>query len=360
MIRPVPVESDYFAAMAKSFWQYKWVTVVLHVLTWAIMFSLPYLLKPDRGANDPKDYEQHKQAFIVLFFIVHLLWLALFYVNAFLFIPKLAYKRKVGLYILSLAASVVLMLLIDVLYFRLFIPGVNFRVYNYFAFNTLPIAFVLIASTAYRLIIDRVRQQQREKDRVAENLKTELSLLRSQVSPHFMFNVLNNMVALARKKSDLLEPSLMKLSQLLRYMLYETHERVPLQKEVEYLQSYIDLQAQRFGKSVDIRSFFQVGDGNHSIEPMLLIPYVENAFKHGVSMIQDPSIEISLFVRDKKLNFHVRNKFRPEGEEVKDEASGIGMVNVERRLKLLYPDKHQLRVQKQEPWFDVQLQIDLI
>jgi sensor histidine kinase YesM len=345
--------------MAKSFWQYKWVTVVLHVLTWAIMFSLPYLLKPDRSADDPKDYERHKQAFIILFFIVHLLWLALFYLNAFLFIPKLAYRRKIGMYVLAIAASVAVMLLIDIAYFRIFIPGVNFRVYNYFAFNTLPVVFVLIASTAYRLIIDRINARQREKDRIAENLKTELSLLRSQVSPHFMFNVLNNMVALARKKSDLLEPSLMKLSQLLRYMLYETQERVPLQKEVEYLQSYIDLQAQRFGKSVVIQSTFEVGDGSQSIEPMLLIPYVENAFKHGVSMIQDPSIGIILKVEANQLDFRVRNKFRPEGEEIKDEASGIGMANVERRLKLLYPGKHRLRVLREDPWFDVHLHIDL-
>jgi sensor histidine kinase YesM len=345
--------------MAKSIWQQKWVTAVLHGLTWAIMFSLPYLLKPDRSADDPKDYERHKQAFIVLFFIVHLLWLALFYLNAFLFIPKLAYKRNVGMYILAIAASIALMLLINIAYFRLFIPGVKFRIYNYFAFNTLPIVFVLIASTAYRLIIDRINARQREKEQIAENLKTELSLLRSQVSPHFMFNVLNNMVALARKKSDLLEPSLIKLSQLLRYMLYETHQKVSLDREVEYLQNYIDLQQQRFGKAVDIKTAFDIGPDNHSIEPMLLIPFVENAFKHGAVMIQDPMIDICLKVRGKRLDFSVRNKYRPEGEEVKDEASGIGLVNVERRLKLLYPGKHALKIKKEHPWFEVQLNIDL-
>jgi LytS/YehU family sensor histidine kinase len=218
---------------------------------------------------------------------------------------------------------------------------------------------VLIASTAYRLIIDRIKARQREKDRINENLKTELSLLRSQVSPHFMFNVLNNMVALARKKSDLLEPSLIKLSQLLRYMLYETHDRVPLQKEVEYLQSYIDLQQQRFGKAVEVNSEFSIGDGNQAIEPMLLIPFVENAFKHGAVMVQDPLIEIRLKVHGDKLDFSVRNKFRPEGEEVKDEASGIGLVNVERRLNLLYPRRHSLHIQQEDPWFDVHLHIDL-
>jgi sensor histidine kinase YesM len=345
--------------MAKSFWQYKWVNVVLHVLTWAIMFSLPYLLKPDRSANDPKDYEQHKQAFIILFFIVHFLWLALFYLNAFLFIPKFVYRRKAGLYILAILASVAVMLLIDIAYFRVFIPGVNFRIYNYFAFNTLPVVFVLIASTAYRLIIDRINARQREKERIAENLKTELSLLRSQVSPHFMFNILNNMVALARKKSDQLEPSLIKLSQLLRYMLYETHQKVSLDREVEYLQSYIDLQQQRFGKTVEVKALFDVGQGSPSIEPMLLIPFVENAFKHGAVMIEQPVIDIHLETKGNHLLFTVRNKFRPEGEEVKDEASGIGLVNVERRLRLLYPGKHSLQVRKEDPWFDVQLQIDL-
>ena len=345
--------------MAKSFWQQKWVTVFLHGLTWAIMFSLPYLLKPDRSADDPRDYERHKQAFIILFFIVHLFWLALFYLNAFLFIPRFAYRRKPGIYILAIAVSIGLMILADIAYFRLFIPGVRFRVINYVAFNTLPIVFVLIASTAYRLIIDRIKARQREKEQIAENLKTELSLLRSQVSPHFMFNVLNNMVALARKKSDLLEPSLMKLSQLLRYMLYETREKVPLNKEVVYLQSYIDLQQMRFGKTVDVRASFVTGQGNRSIEPMLLIPFVENAFKHGAVMVEQPLIDIRLEMRDDHLLFSVRNKFRPEGEEVKDEASGIGLVNVERRLKLLYPGKHSLQIRKEDPWFDVYLDIDL-
>lgn len=174
-----------------------------------------------------------------------------------------------------------------------------------------------------------------------------------------MFNILNNMVALARKKSDLLEPSLIKLSQLLRYMLYETHQKVSLEREVEYLQSYIDLQQQRFGKTVEVKASFDIDQGSRSIEPMLLIPFVENAFKHGAVMIEEPVIDIHLETKGNRLLFTVRNKFRPEGEEIKDEASGIGLVNVERRLKLLYPGKHSLQVRKEDPWFDVQLQIDL-
>ncbi len=317
--------------MAKSFWQKKWLMVVLHLVTWTIMFSLPHLLKADRTANDREVFEQHKDAFIALFIIINVLWIGLFYLNAYVLIPQFIYRRKVLMYIVALMGYIGFMLVVDVSFFMLFIPDASFSVYNFFVFNFFPLLFILLGSTAYRLIIDRIESRQRAKDRIAENLKTELSLLRSQVSPHFMFNVLNNMVALARKKSDLLEPSLIKLSQLLRYMLY----------------------------AVDINTEFDIGSDNHSIEPMLLIPFVENAFKHGAVMIQDPMIEIRLKGRGKRLDFSVRNKYRPEGEEVKDEASGIGLVNVERRLKLLYPGKHALKISKEHPWFEVQLNIDL-
>ena len=125
-----------------------------------------------------------------------------------------------------------------------------------------------------------------------------------------MFNVLNNMVALARKKSDQLEPSLIKLSSLLRYMLYETdEEKVSLQKEIEYLQSYIDLQQQRFGKNVQINACINETDGNYSIEPMLLIPFVENAFKHGTGMIENAFIDIKLKAKNGMLNCTITNKF---------------------------------------------------
>jgi sensor histidine kinase YesM len=345
--------------MAKSFWQQKWLTVILHTVTWTIMFSLPHLLKADRTANDPAIFERHRDAFITLFAIINLLWVVLFYLNAYVFIPRFMYRRKAAYYLSALLLYIGFMLLVDWAFFRLFIPDGRFTLYNFFVFNIFPLLFIMLASTAYRLIMDRIEASQREKDRINENLKTELSLLRSQVSPHFMFNVLNNMVALARKKSDLLEPSLIKLSQLLRYMLYETHDKVPLHREVEYLQSYIDLQQQRFGKAVDINTEFNVGSDNHSIEPMLLIPFVENAFKHGAVMIQDPMIDIRLKVEGQKLAFSVRNKFRPEGEEVKDEASGIGLANVGRRLNLLYPGKHFLQIRQEDPWFDVQLNIDL-
>ena len=197
------------------------------------------------------------------------------------------------------------------------------------------------------------------KEKENENLKTELSFLRSQVSPHFLFNVLNNMVAMARLKSDQLEPSLIRLSGLMRYMLYESDETsVTLHRETEYVNSYIELQKMRYAKSLVIKTDIDPGDGQ-LIEPMLLIPFIENAFKHGTGNLEDPVIDISLKIYDGLLNFQVKNKFDPKNEEIKDPTSGIGLPNVERRLNLLYDQKHILAINKENNWFTVSLQIKL-
>jgi len=171
---------------------------------------------------------------------------------------------------------------------------------------------------------------------------------------------LNNMVALARKKSDLLEPSLIKLSALMRYMLYETDgEKVSLEKEVEYLQSYIDLQQQRFGSKLELLVNLDAGKAPVYIEPMLLIPFVENAFKHGTGIIEHPKIEVHLKVLENKLYFFVCNKFMLNQLEPKDKTSGIGLVNVKRRLELLYPNMHQLELLQKDSLFTATLNLNL-
>lgn len=175
-----------------------------------------------------------------------------------------------------------------------------------------------------------------------------------------MFNVLNNMVALARKKSDALEPSLIKLSSLLRYMLYETDEdKVLLEKEVEYLQSYIDLQIQRFGKKVTVNVQMEEFDKCYFIEPMLLIPFVENAFKHGTGLIEDAEINIELKAKHNMLQFTVSNKYNKDVQDIKDKTSGIGLQNVRRRLNLLYRNAHTLLIADNDNRFVVSLQLNL-
>jgi two-component system LytT family sensor kinase len=335
----------------------KWVTILVHILCWGVLFTLPYLMKPSFNIPDPKFFERNRDGIFYITSINRLIWVILFYVNANYLTPKLYYRKNPWAFIFIIFLIFSILLLVDYLSFRNFITGMDYRIRNFFSFNFFPVSFVLASSTAYRLIIDRIKMERREKDKVNENLKTELSFLRSQVSPHFMFNVLNNMVAMARKKSEQLEPSLIKLSSLLRYMLYETDEKVPLKKEVEYLQSYIDLQQQRFGNTIKIQSHMDSGDAYLEIEPMLLIPFVENAFKHGTGMIDNAEIIIELKVENCLLTFSVRNRFNEASEEMKDKTSGIGLVNVQRRLSLLYDTRQSLMITKQEDWFVVSLQI---
>ena len=146
----------------------------------------------------------------------------------------------------------------------------------------------------------------------------------------------------------------------MRYMLYETdEEKVSLEKETEYLQSYIDLQRQRFSKKVIINVTLLPADKLYDNEPMLLIPFVENAFKHGTGMIDNAQIDINLKAANNMLHFTVSNKYNPDSSEIKDKASGIGLVNVQRRLNLLYPGQHQLSITKNDGQFVVSLQINI-
>jgi two-component system, LytTR family, sensor kinase len=354
------VRVRYFAAMSAQWYTKKWVAISLHVLFWALFFSFPFLLRPVFDSDGPRFNRSNFKGFLYLSFVNTIMRVLLFYANAYLFIPRLVYRKKYVQYVAALAGCLLVMLLWDRFFFNLLIEEGRHRVWNFFVFNLPFFIFLVIASTAYRMIRDRVEEAQRSRERENENLKTELSFLRSQISPHFMFNVLNNMVALARKKSDALEPSLIKLSQLLRYMLYETDEdKVLLEKEVGYLQSYIDLQKQRFGKNVTINTCLQQIESGYTIEPMLLIPFVENAFKHGTGLIMDAEIEVHLKVEGGVLRFSVRNKYSETVAETKDKTSGIGLSNVKRRLNLLYRNNHSLRIDKKDGWFAVSLQINL-
>lgn len=239
-------------------------------------------------------------------------------------------------------------------------PSAHYNIRMHLLFSFFIFLFILASSTAYQMIRDRMKTERVAKDKENEHLKTELAFLRSQVSPHFMFNVLNNMVALARKKSDLLEPSLIKLSSLLRYMLYETdEEKVLLEKEIEYLQSYIDLQVQRFGSKVKVSAALHNFDRSYFIEPMLLIPFVENAFKHGTGLIQNAEINIELKAHNNLLEFMVENHFDSSVQEIKDKTSGIGLQNVKRRLNLLYENRNTLSISNKDNKYIVSLQLNL-
>jgi two-component system, LytTR family, sensor kinase len=338
----------------------KWVVVSLHVLFWSLILLFPYLIKISVEHDSNSHADNDAGNFYLAFALQNLMRALLFYVNAYFFIPKLAYARRFGQYLTALLVTFCLLTAWNRFIYSLLMPGLLFTIWSFVLFELPIFIFMVMGSTAFRVVADKIREQQRAKEKETENLKTELSFLRSQVSPHFMFNVLNNMVALARKKSDLLEPSLIKLSSLLRYMLYETDEdKVLLEKEIEYLKSFIELQAQRFGKNVDIRSTFEPVSDGFVIEPMLLIPFVENAFKHGTGLVPQAQIDIRLKIEQGQLNFCVRNRYNETTEWEKDKTSGIGLTNVKRRLNLLYPNSHSLQITKEDGWFSVLLKLNL-
>jgi two-component system, LytTR family, sensor kinase len=347
--------------MSSKWYSRKWVTVVLHTAVWVLLFSLPYILKPSLGENRPSSEQRSEPALVHLRYVINnLVYIGFFYLNAGLLIPRFINKRNYKQYAAVILASLVIILVLTWLIFYLMMGMHKFNIRGHILFNLFFFLFFFAGSTAYRLIKDRARADKLEREKENENLKTELSLLRSQASPHFMFNVLNNMVALARKKSDLLEPSLLKFSSLMRYMLYDAdEEKVGLEKEIDYLQSYIDLQQQRFGKNVQLTVNLHQFDDNYELEPMLLIPFVENAFKHGTGIIEDAQIMVTLKAEKGMLHFNVQNKYDPSSVEVRDKTSGIGLNNVKRRLNLLYGDKQKLLISRKDNWFTISLQLNL-
>jgi two-component system, LytTR family, sensor kinase len=337
--------------------------ILIHAAAWILLFSLPYLLRPSYNPNEPRHGQPvNETASFITSRFNDLMLIGFFYLNAGILIVQLFYRKKYFWYVIAVIACFTVFAFLSFNMVKTFVfTDASFSFRKHLPFCVFVFLFILACSIAYKTIKDNIVFKNLASERLNENLKTELSLLRSQVSPHFMFNVLNNMVALARKQSDLLEPSLIKLSSLMRYMLYETGEqKVSLEKETEYLQSYIDLQLQRFGKKLMVNINVLPADKQYDIEPMLLIPFVENAFKHGTGMIDHPQIDISLKALTNILYFTVQNKYDPASQEIKDSASGIGLANVQRRLELLYSNhKHELTINRDNNTFSISLQIHL-
>ncbi len=327
--------------------------LVLHVLVWVMIFLLPFIFSSENVSSKDAD----DLAFRNLNTVTNLFWMGLFYLNGLVLIPKLFNKHKYIYFVFSLILSFCIIMLLHGALFKPFVQGHDFNFFRSSSHNIIPFLFTVTVSTTYKIIYDKIKADTVAAEIQKENLKTELSFLRSQISPHFLFNIMNNIAAMVRLKSDELEPTIHKLSSLMQYMLYETDEdKVLLQSEIEYLQSYIDLQRQRFSERLTLHASLDVKENWHNIEPMLLIPFVENAFKHGTGLIQNPAIEIELKAQDDQLYFVVKNRF-VQTKTTKDKTSGIGLANAKRRLELLYGNRHQLAINKTDEWFIVSLQL---
>lgn len=341
-----------------------WLIVVLHVLCWLLYLSLPFMFRPSHGnfhhgPGGPMPRMPHRdEGFNYLSIVTNGLLIPLFYFNLNFLLPRFLTAKKYGAFWISqLALLGVYYGWVQAMYW---IVGPDVR-HGPFFVQLINYFTVTMVAICYRLLVDSAERERAQKDKETEHLKSELLFLRWQISPHFLFNVLNNLVALARMKSEKMEPMLLQLSTLMRYMLYETDDRkVQLNREAEYLQSYIALQSLRFGSEVKANVHIDMPEQTpYNIEPMLLIPFVENAFKHGTGLIDNPEIYVEMILENSMLSFEVRNKYLPRPEGSKDETHGVGLMNVQRRLNLLYEDKYNLNVRIADGWFVSLLKIDL-
>ena len=327
---------------------------------WLLVLSLPFLSRLGGAAPEIRN-DLFKNLFLS-----NILLIAIFYLHSYFIYPLREKKNGLTWYFILLITTMVIFIVADnYLHHEMpKFPRHDMPPPNP-AFAVLPFTFVIVVSFCYRLYMDKVSREIHIKELETIHLKTELEFLFSQISPHFMFNVLNTLVSMARKKSDKMETSLISLSQLMRYMLYESNSgQITLEDEVAYLKSYIELQMLRFGEDVRINLNLSGAFDKYSIEPMLLIPFVENAFKHGIGALLEPVIDLSVQVdeQNKKLEMVVVNAIAPTSTQplnAINKNTGIGLTNVKRRLELLYPEQHTLNINNSNNKFTAMLRIDL-
>ncbi len=287
------------------------------------------------------------------------------YYNIYVLIPKYLATKKFSSYLGFLLLLVFIISPIEVFFVYVksqHIPEMQETLLENLNWSFVPNLFVLGTSTLVKITLDWY-QNIREKQVVeTQAMQSELRFLKSQINPHFLFNTLNSLYALTLKKSDKAPEIVLKLSEMMRYMLYECNERyVPLHKEVNYIANYLDLERLRQGNNVDITFETSGNIGEQKIAPLLFIHFIENSFKHGAgNHISKGFVRIRLSVEASLIHLLIENS-KPDSplKPVHPRSGGIGLVNVRRRLDLLYPGSYQMKIDDSPKLFSVSLKIML-
>ena len=288
------------------------------------------------------------------------------YVLFYYFIPRFQQYRKDTRFFVELGLFIVSSLFL----YRVMVAGVIYPIVysktsweNQFALWRLLWAFLdiyAIAGIAVAIKLIRLRYAQKEKELllVQEKLESELNFLRAQTNPHFLFNTLNNIYGLARRKSELTPEAVLKLSKLMRYMIYECDtDSVPINNEVKIIRDYIDLEKLRYDERLQVNFNVNIDDPNKQIAPLILLPFVENSFKHGVSIERNEAkIDIDLSLEKNDVNFKIKNSKSPDKPT---HVPGKGLANVRRLLELTYPQNHELIIEESDCSYAVQLKIKI-
>ena len=369
--------------MKKNFFRGNKIKVFLHLLAWAILVGLPlYFIKRwDVG-----------QDFIWLYYISTLISGIIFYVNYLFLVPKFFFDKKKYRYYLSVLILIVCFYFISDVANKLIFkyksdpvrneqfsrpseeqnrmtppgdgapharPGPPFRemhLYNY-GFTSL---FLVFFSLGLRVLERQSMIEELQKEMEKEKLNSELAFLKSQISPHFFFNTLNNIYSLISINAEDSQKAVLKLSKLMRYLLYDSEQgKTMLSNEIDFMNNYIDLMKLRMSEKVKLTVTFPEKYEDRNIAPLLFVPFIENSFKHGISYREKSFINISMEVNENTIIFKCVNTV-PKGKEKNgSDHNGIGLENVRKRLNLLFPGTHDLKISKSENEFEILLEIRL-
>jgi LytS/YehU family sensor histidine kinase len=324
---------------------------------WTLLFAGWYYFRVN-------DFPNQQVAIVVT--VIKIISLAiLVYTTNYLLIPKLLYRKKYILFALIYLAWIFAIGSLKV-YFNEKVLTPYFRAAEVFSDfkeriydNIIPLFLLTSTAAATKILVDFVRSQRKLSEISREKSETELKFLKSQINPHFLFNSLNSVYFLIDRQNKEARQTLLQFSDLLRYQLYDCNaDTVDIEKEVSYLRDYCALQQLRKDSNYEVQIITDKTNG-FSIVPLLLIPFVENAFKH-ISHYTDRRnfVEIKMCREGNKFLFMVSNS-KESGQLITEPRSGIGLANVKRRLELMYPGRHSLSIQDEDSVFKVNLELEI-
>lgn len=347
----------FFTELLSAITRYK----IYHLIFWFLYIGFwSFIL--GSGISWQRDY---LNAMIFIFF--HII---VSYFNNYYLIEWFLFKRKYISYFISLSLAIVLVcfpLAIAIYrYIPLMVDSIqSIWTLNFFVYNFLFIFFTVLFSASIKLFRNWYLKEQTNKELQKLNVENELRFLKSQINPHFLFNNLNNLYALTLKQSDLAPEAVLKLSNILRFGLYDSQkQKVPFEDDIQFVRDYIELEKYRLGDRTNITLTVEGNTSGKMIEPFLFINFIENSFKHGANPTLGRSfIDIHYRIDDvaKTITFSItNNKPRSLNNLEKDKPGGIGLKNVQTRLNILYPGKHHLKIAEDLETYNVTLIIQTI
>lgn len=336
----------------------KMKTVLVHILLWIVLIFLPFYFtsKTLIDFHPAKDYHA-----LIHFGISNILLIIVFYVNYFFLIPKLLFQKKYVLYFLICIFLFFFLFESPRWITDLFTPRRVMMKPDENAMKMFPMLFSNSILMFISVFVSSIALRMNNRLKQIENFKynTQLNNLKAQINPHFLFNTLNSIYSVTIKKAPEAADMVEKLAEMMRFTLKESQsDFVSLQNEITYVQNYIELQKIRLDENVMIR-FHVEGDLNpHRIAPLLLIPFVENAFKYGVNSEENSMIDIQITVQKNVLKVFIQNN-KVNLDHSMIEKNGVGIENTLKRLDLIYPHQHQCAISETANAFTVNLTITL-